>query len=52
MEKIDAELLGQTDGGSGLKTPEIVKPTVSSKRLEKLMVKLLDHENFRAKQCK
>lgn len=52
LDKIDAELLGQTDGGSGLKTPEIVKPTVSSKRLEKLMVKLLDHENFRAKQCK
>ncbi|KAI9112305.1 hypothetical protein K1719_016828 [Acacia pycnantha] len=30
----------------------LVKPTSSSKRLEKLMVKLLDSENFRSKQCK
>lgn len=52
LDKIDAELLGQTDGGLGLKTREVVKPTVAWKRLEKLMVKLLDHENFRAKQCK
>ena len=52
LDKIDAELLSQTDGGLGLKTQEVVKPTVAWKRLEKLMVKLLDHENFRAKQCK
>lgn len=52
LDKIDTELLGQTDGGLGLKTPEVVKPMVSWKRLEKLMVRLLDHENFRAKQCK
>ncbi|XP_054779670.1 beta-glucuronosyltransferase GlcAT14C-like [Prosopis cineraria] len=32
--------------------PVLVKPTSSSKRLEKLMVKLLDPENFRLKQCK
>ncbi|KAF8402882.1 hypothetical protein HHK36_010974 [Tetracentron sinense] len=32
--------------------PEVIKPTVNSKRLEKLMVKLLDPENFRSKQCK
>lgn len=31
--------------------PIAVKPTSSSKRLEKLMVKLLDPENFRSKQC-
>ncbi|KAF7845511.1 beta-glucuronosyltransferase GlcAT14C-like [Senna tora] len=31
--------------------PTVVKPTLSSKRLEKLMVKLLDSENFRSKQC-
>ncbi|KAF5737160.1 xylosyltransferase [Tripterygium wilfordii] len=31
---------------------DIVKPTLNSKRLEKLMVKLLDSENFRSKQCK
>ncbi|KAK4588301.1 hypothetical protein RGQ29_019329 [Quercus rubra] len=29
-----------------------VKPTVNSKRLEKLIVKLLDSDNFRSKQCK
>lgn len=32
--------------------PNAVKPTVKSKRLEKLLVKLLDLENFRSKQCK
>ena len=32
--------------------PVVVKPTLSSKRLEKLVVKLLDSENFRPKQCK
>jgi len=52
LDKIDIELLGQTDTGLELKTPDVVKPTVSWKRLEKLMVRLLDHENFRAKQCK
>ncbi|KAL5716651.1 hypothetical protein ACHQM5_009786 [Ranunculus cassubicifolius] len=31
---------------------DIIKPSVDSKRLEKLLVKLLDPENFRAKQCK
>ncbi|CAK7353902.1 unnamed protein product [Dovyalis caffra] len=33
-------------------SPHAVKPTVSSKRLEKLMVELLDSEKFRSKQCK
>lgn len=32
--------------------PNAVKPTLSSKRLEKLIVKLIDSENFRLKQCK
>ena len=32
--------------------PNAIKPTLDSKRLEKLIVKLLDPENFRAKQCK
>ncbi|XP_075664256.1 beta-glucuronosyltransferase GlcAT14C [Castanea sativa] len=31
--------------------PNSVKPTVNSKRLEKLIVKLLDSDNFRSKQC-
>lgn len=32
--------------------PNAVKPTVNSKRLEKLIVELLDSEKFRSKQCK
>ncbi|KAL2319490.1 hypothetical protein Fmac_028459 [Flemingia macrophylla] len=32
--------------------PILVKPTLRSKSLEKLIVKLLDSENFRPKQCK
>lgn len=32
--------------------PYAVKPSVNSKRLEKLIVKLLDPETFRSKQCK
>lgn len=31
--------------------PNILRPTASSKRLEKLLVELLDAENFRPKQC-
>ncbi|XAR68958.1 hypothetical protein NMG60_11000383 [Bertholletia excelsa] len=33
-------------------SPGAVKPSVNSKRLEKLILKLLDSENFRTKQCK
>ncbi|CAJ1949397.1 unnamed protein product [Sphenostylis stenocarpa] len=33
-------------------SPIVIKPTLRSKKLEKLMVKLLDSENFRPKQCK
>ncbi|THG18435.1 hypothetical protein TEA_023779 [Camellia sinensis var. sinensis] len=33
-------------------SPHVVKPSVSSKRLETLIVKLIDSENFRTKQCK
>ncbi|EEF34642.1 acetylglucosaminyltransferase, putative [Ricinus communis] len=32
-------------------SPNAVKPTVSSKRLEKLLLQLLDSESFRSKQC-
>ncbi|KAK6943674.1 Glycosyl transferase, family 14 [Dillenia turbinata] len=32
-------------------SPSAVKPTVNSKRLEKLIAKLLDADNFRSKQC-
>ncbi|KAL0451161.1 UNVERIFIED_CONTAM: Beta-glucuronosyltransferase GlcAT14C [Sesamum latifolium] len=31
---------------------DAVKPSLSSKRLEKLVVQLLDSDNFRSKQCK
>lgn len=31
---------------------DTIMPSVSSKRLEKLILKLLDSENFRSKQCK
>lgn len=31
--------------------PNVLRPTTSSKRLEKLLVKLLDADNFRPKQC-
>ncbi|KAJ4970146.1 hypothetical protein NE237_003245 [Protea cynaroides] len=34
------------------RNPGIIRPTVSTKRLEKLLVKLLDPENFRSCQCK
>ncbi|KAJ8753948.1 hypothetical protein K2173_001846 [Erythroxylum novogranatense] len=33
-------------------SPSAVKPSTSSRKLEKLVVKLLDSENFRSKQCK
>lgn len=33
-------------------SPYSIKPTVNSRRLEKLLVNLLDSENFRSKQCK
>ncbi|XP_050213822.1 beta-glucuronosyltransferase GlcAT14C [Mercurialis annua] len=32
-------------------SPDAIKPTVSSKRLEKLILQLLNSENFRSKQC-
>ncbi|CAN8255323.1 unnamed protein product [Cochlearia groenlandica] len=51
LDKIEGELLGLAEGEQVLMAHEIVKSAVSSKRLEKVMVKLLDHNNFRAKQC-
>ncbi|OVA06245.1 Glycosyl transferase [Macleaya cordata] len=32
--------------------PDIIRPSVNSKRLEKLILKLLDPDKFRSKQCK
>lgn len=32
--------------------PDVVKPSGSSKRLETLVLRLLDSENFRSRQCK
>ncbi|XP_042512791.1 beta-glucuronosyltransferase GlcAT14C-like [Macadamia integrifolia] len=34
------------------RSPHIIRPTISTKRLEKLLVKLLDPETFRSRQCK
>ncbi|CAK9188186.1 unnamed protein product [Ilex paraguariensis] len=33
-------------------SPDVIKPSVSSKRLEKLILTLLSSENFRSKHCK
>ncbi|XP_010553288.1 PREDICTED: beta-glucuronosyltransferase GlcAT14C [Tarenaya hassleriana] len=52
LDKIDEELLRIDSSGFELKPLGVVKPTVSSKRLEKLMARLLGQENFRPKQCK
>ncbi|KAM2045385.1 hypothetical protein ACFX1T_009583 [Malus domestica] len=68
LNKIDEELLRRPSGhftpggwclGNLGENPclvygnsNAVKPTVVSKRLEKLIVNLLDSENFRPKQCK
>ncbi|KAK7255871.1 hypothetical protein RIF29_29296 [Crotalaria pallida] len=48
---VGSRLLGK-DPCAVYENPDVVKPTLSSKRLEKLIVKLLDSENFRSKQCK
>lgn len=42
-EKVPSVIYGSSDA---------IKPSVSSKRLEKLVLKLLSSENFRSKQCK
>lgn len=64
LDKIDKEILrrshGQCVGKSGSDKdpcavygdPEVVKPSGYSKRLETLLLKLLDSENFRSSQCK
>lgn len=67
LDKIDRELLKRsvghfTPGGwcSGQKqdhcmvhgSSDAIRPSLSSKRLEKLVVQLLDSDNFRLKQCK
>lgn len=48
--------LGSSGGGKDPCTifgnPEVVKPSERSMRLENLVLKLLDPENFRSRQCK
>lgn len=64
LDKIDKEILKRSHGqfarGSWCvgtdpcvvhESPNAVRPSVSSKRLEKLILKLLDSEHFRTKQC-
>ncbi|CAN1135253.1 Beta-glucuronosyltransferase GlcAT14B [Linum perenne] len=68
LDRIDRELLGRArngftpggwcmgpggkDGCTVYGSPDGIKPSVSSKRLEKLLMKLVDSESFRSKQCK
>nr|XP_043620663.1 beta-glucuronosyltransferase GlcAT14C [Erigeron canadensis] len=57
LDKIDRELLGRTGpvGKSVQRSvifPDAIRPSMSSKRLEKLVSNLLSTENFRPKQCK
>ncbi|PPD91606.1 hypothetical protein GOBAR_DD11453 [Gossypium barbadense] len=56
LDKIDKELLrgsfSSTDPCVVYGNPNAVKPTVNLKRLKKLLIKLLDSESFRSKQCK
>ncbi|GAB4833771.1 Beta-glucuronosyltransferase GlcAT14A [Ancistrocladus abbreviatus] len=33
-------------------SPDVIKPSINSRRLEKFLLQLLNPENFRSKQCK
>ncbi|KAI7729781.1 hypothetical protein M8C21_014313 [Ambrosia artemisiifolia] len=55
LDKIDTELLGRRSDESNVifgKIDAAIRPTLSSKRLEKLVSDLLSTQNFRPKQCK
>ncbi|XP_023741152.1 beta-glucuronosyltransferase GlcAT14C [Lactuca sativa] len=56
LDKIDHELLGRSVDQLGRSViylkADAIKPSMSSKRLEKLVSHLLSTENFRPKQCK
>lgn len=48
--------LGNSGGGKDscvvMGNPDVIKPSVRSKKLETLVLKLIDPENFRSRQCK
>ncbi|KAJ3687724.1 hypothetical protein LUZ61_016888 [Rhynchospora tenuis] len=56
LDRIDNELLGvseldrQSNLGFGL--PGLIRPTSRSRKMERLLLRLLEPENFRTKQCK
>lgn len=61
LDRIDRELLGREIGGGwcGGKDScvayghlDVIKPSVNAKRLEELVISLLDPDNFRPRQCK
>lgn len=58
LDKIDKDILGRTGNRFPVKSSVVfgktdaIRPSMSSKRLEKLVSNLLSTENFRPKQCK
>ncbi|XP_078179105.1 beta-glucuronosyltransferase GlcAT14C-like isoform X1 [Carex rostrata] len=56
LDRIDRELLGGSllDRQSFLRyrLPGLIRPTTMSRKMERLLLRLLEPENFRTKQCK
>ncbi|XP_076896305.1 beta-glucuronosyltransferase GlcAT14C-like [Bidens hawaiensis] len=54
LDKIDTELLGRRSDQRSVifGKMDVIRPTMSSKRLEKLVSDLLSTQNFRPRQCK
>lgn len=56
LDRIDRELLGeyQLERQSFLsyRLPGLIRPTITSRKMERLLLRLLEPENFRTKQCK
>ncbi|XP_076907987.1 beta-glucuronosyltransferase GlcAT14C-like [Bidens hawaiensis] len=54
LDKIDAELLGRRSDQRGVifRKMDVIRPSMGSKRLEKLVSDLLSTQNFRPRQCK
>lgn len=50
LDRIDREILSKVEQ-KFVKDLNALRPSTSSKRLEKLLLKLLDTENFRPRQC-
>ncbi|KAD5317499.1 hypothetical protein E3N88_17445 [Mikania micrantha] len=54
LDKIDTEILGRRSEQKGgvFENIDVIRPSMSSKRLEKLVSDLLSTQNFRSRQCK